>query len=199
MFNPIFLAFIVFYAILCSIEFIVFNEEVLLALCFFSFIFFCFNLLSDSTAENLNSRANKFEADFLSLFWIDKDVLNSFFNFALKKRGLLTSYNMLLSLFLKLTTSNFSLISDVISTSKKVEADIALKNLKATKSICAVYFQKKIQKHLIYNLIFSFSPSNLTSSIYLPSFRTYLLTFNWNQNFLASKLQKRIALKFLSI
>jgi len=68
MFNPIFLAFIVFYAVLCSVEFIVFNEEVLLALCFFSFIFFCFNLLSDSTAENLNSRANKFEAEFLSLF-----------------------------------------------------------------------------------------------------------------------------------
>jgi len=66
----------------------------------------------------------------------------------LKKRGLLTSYNILLSLFIKLTTSNFLLISDVIRTSKKVEADIALKNLKATKSICAAFFSKKDTKTL---------------------------------------------------
>ena len=77
MFDIIFIAFLLIFSLLCFVEFIVFNEEVLLALCFFSFIFFSFNTLSDSVAESFESRALKFENDLLVSFDITKKSITT--------------------------------------------------------------------------------------------------------------------------
>jgi hypothetical protein len=74
-----FIVFIVLYSALCGIEFIVFNEEILLALCFFSFVFFSFNSFSDSVFTSLAQRASKFEADFLVSFSAKKKSLTTDF------------------------------------------------------------------------------------------------------------------------
>jgi hypothetical protein len=106
MFNPFFLVFFVFYIVLCFFEFVVFNEEVLLALCFFTFLFVMFNLLSTSVFENLNSRASKFESDFLAVFSSNKAVIvDGFFGLVFQKQNLKKKYKLLLTTIL--VSNNF--------------------------------------------------------------------------------------------
>jgi hypothetical protein len=62
----IFLA--VFLLVAGFIEFIVFNEEVLLALCFLAFVFFSNKHLGDSVFSTFDQRAIKFESDIISVF-----------------------------------------------------------------------------------------------------------------------------------
>lgn len=50
------------------LEVIVFDEEVLLALCFVCFIFFAYSYLSNSIYDIFEDRANKFESDLLLAF-----------------------------------------------------------------------------------------------------------------------------------
>jgi hypothetical protein len=49
-------------------EFIVFNDEVLLTLCFVSFVFFAYSTLNKTFFDLFEDRANKFEADLLLAF-----------------------------------------------------------------------------------------------------------------------------------
>jgi hypothetical protein len=68
--------------ILCLLslfDYIIFNEEILLTLCFLSFLFFCFSMFSDSVYNSFESRAMKFEQDLLYSFDISKtSLINSF-------------------------------------------------------------------------------------------------------------------------
>lgn len=57
-----------------------FNEEILLTVCFLSFLFYCFNTLSDSIFASFESRAAKFEQDLLSSYNISKvSLINEFY------------------------------------------------------------------------------------------------------------------------
>jgi len=51
--------------LLSFLEIIVFNEEVLLALCFISFVLFAYNFLNVTVFTIFLDRANKFETDLL--------------------------------------------------------------------------------------------------------------------------------------
>jgi hypothetical protein len=96
MFDIVFIGFLFLFSILCFIEFIVFNEEILLALCFFCFIFFCFNTLSISVSDNFNSRASKFESDLLISFNSNKNSLIASFNSYFQTRGFSVKFKFLL-------------------------------------------------------------------------------------------------------
>jgi hypothetical protein len=50
------------------LEIIVFNEEVLLALCFIAFVFFAYGYLNKTVFEMFEDRASKFETDLLFAF-----------------------------------------------------------------------------------------------------------------------------------
>lgn len=91
MFDIFFIVFILSFSLLCFLEIIVFNEEILLALCFFSFIFFCLNTLSDSVFESFDSRAKKFESDLMMSFSSLKNLTSQNFTTFSKKIGLLES------------------------------------------------------------------------------------------------------------
>jgi hypothetical protein len=78
-------------------EIVVFNEEILLAFCFFSFIFYCFNTLSDSVFQSFESRAVKFEQDLLISFDSSKESLASDFGFHLKFQAFSGQYVVLIS------------------------------------------------------------------------------------------------------
>jgi hypothetical protein len=79
MFDIFFVLSILLFSILSFVEFFVFNEEALLALCFFAFIFFLFNNIGGGVFDSLNSRATKFEYDLLLLFNLEKKKIESNF------------------------------------------------------------------------------------------------------------------------
>ena len=79
MFDLYFIVFLFIFAVSCFFEFIVFNEEVLLTLCFLSFIFFIFNTLSATVADTFSSRAEQFENDLVASFKLTQQrILTSF-------------------------------------------------------------------------------------------------------------------------
>jgi hypothetical protein len=96
MFNVYYAVIVVLYILLCFVEFIVFNEEILLALCFFSFIFFSFNMFSDSLFSSLTARASKFESDFLVSFATKKTLTVQNFQAFMVARGFQTKFQILL-------------------------------------------------------------------------------------------------------
>jgi hypothetical protein len=67
-------------SLLSFFDFIIFNEEILLTLCFLSFLFYCFNTLSESVFSSFESRAAKFEEDLLLSFGVSKTAFISDFN-----------------------------------------------------------------------------------------------------------------------
>ena len=163
MFAVYFIVFIVLYALLCSIEFIVFNEEILLALCFFSFVFFSFNSFSDSVFTSLSERASKFESDFLVSFSVKKKSLKSDFQTFFSSHGFQTKFNILLtSVLVYLTfskkTSFLKYSSSVYATSFAKLTELTLINNKLVSA-----FQKKCVVKLLYPLIFKSTKTELVS------------------------------------
>jgi hypothetical protein len=85
--------------LLCLLSFfdlIIFNEEILLTLCFLSFLFYCFNSLSDSIASMFEARAAKFEDDLLTRFSGSKDLLFVSFTTNLKLQNFVDKISILL-------------------------------------------------------------------------------------------------------
>ena len=85
------------FCLLSFVDFIVFNEEILLTLCFLSFIFFCFNTLSESIASSFEARALKFEEDLLINFNNSKDLLISDFYANIKLQFFINKFAILLT------------------------------------------------------------------------------------------------------
>jgi len=160
MFDIFFIASLFLFSILCFLEFIVFNEEILLALCFFSFIFFSFNTMSDSVFDTFQSRALKFEADLLLSFDISKQTILAKFSSLLASRGFVSKFKVLsicvstyLSVFTKYSASKLSEGFYSACFAKLSELSIFESKLVAT-------FQKKAVSLLLYPLIFQTSGSN---------------------------------------
>jgi type IV secretory pathway TrbL component len=78
-------------------DFIVFIEEILLTLGCLSFIFFCFNSLSESIFDIFESRAAKFEEDLLITFGSSKTALISDFNASLKLQFFINKFAILMT------------------------------------------------------------------------------------------------------
>jgi len=82
--------------LLSFFDFIVFNEEILLTLCFLSFLFYCFNTLSESVFSSFESRAAKFEEDLLLSFSVTKSALIEDFNTHLKLKSFVDQFTILM-------------------------------------------------------------------------------------------------------
>ena len=82
--------------LLSFFEIIVFNEEILLTLCFLSFLFYCFNTLSDSVLSSFEARAAKFEDDLLLSFSTTKLSLISDFNTYSKLQSFTNQFTILM-------------------------------------------------------------------------------------------------------
>jgi hypothetical protein len=160
MLDIYFIASILVFSILCFLEFIVFNEEILLALCFFCFIFFSFNTMGDSIFDTFQSRALKFEADLLLSFDISKQTILAKFSNLLSSRGFVSKFKVLsicvsayLSVFTKYSASKLSEGFYSACFFKLAELSIF-----ETKLIAS--FQKKCVSLLLYPLIFQTSQNS---------------------------------------
>jgi hypothetical protein len=99
----------IFFLCLFSLfDIIIFNEEILLALCFLAFLFFCFNTLSDSVFSSFESRAAKFEEDLLFSFSNSKTSLIEDFD---KSQKLQLFFNQFTVLLFCLTNFLFQCLS----------------------------------------------------------------------------------------
>jgi hypothetical protein len=112
MFDMFFIAGIFLYILLCAFEFVVFNEEILLTVCFLSFVFFSFNTMSDTVLDIFNSRGAKFEADLLVSFQLATQSLSVDFDNFFKFRCFFSKFKILLSsiLFYLANFKNYSFI-----------------------------------------------------------------------------------------
>ena len=157
MFDIVFIGFLLFFSLLCFVEFIVFNEEILLALCFFSFIFFSFNTLSVSVFESFESRAAKFESDLLLSFVANKQVFSTTFYNLIESRGFFSKAKILLSSTLLFIThvksyTAYKLTSGVLDASAVKLNELVLLSNKLIST-----FQKNCVTTLLYPLIFKAS------------------------------------------
>jgi len=82
-------------------EIIVFNEEILLTLCFLCFLFYLFNNVADSVFDSFEQRASKFEADLLESFNMSKILVTAEFNVYLKQKMFTNQYVILMLSLLK--------------------------------------------------------------------------------------------------
>jgi len=179
MFDIYFVVFILIYAIGCFIEFFVFNEEILLSLCFLSFVFFCFNTLSDSVAENFTSSANKLESDLLLSYSHSKSSLMSEFNYFIQSRGSYSKFKILLSsIVLFLINSKQNSITKLSSSFFSI-AFAKLNELVIFENTLLEKFQTNCIMTLLYPFVFQsvgktsialsdFKPKTISTSTYAP-------------------------------
>ena len=93
-------------SLLSFFDFIIFNEEILLTLCFLSFLFYCFNTLSESVFSSFESRASKFEEDLLLSFSVSKTALINDFNTHSKLQSFMDQFLILLHSILYLLSQS---------------------------------------------------------------------------------------------
>jgi len=168
MFDIYFVIFILLFTVLCALEFIVFNEEILLTLCFLSFIFFCLNTLSDTVYDKFDSRATKFEADLLISYSSMKQVLAAKFDSSHQIRGFSSKFKLLLSSILvylnhSKANSAFNLSSGFFSAGFSKLNELVLLNGKLL-----INFQETCITTLLYPLIFQTAKIS-SFSAYLPT------------------------------
>jgi hypothetical protein len=143
-------------------ELIVFNEEVLLALCFIGFIFFAYSYLNQTVFDIFQDRADKFEADLLSAFKGKFDGSVTFFQELLFIKG----FSQKLSVFEALTDNYVNVI--VLALNKQLTVDSA--NLISGKLNEIFMFEQKIVtkaqesciQTVLYPLIFTLGKDYMT-------------------------------------
>jgi len=168
MFDIYFVVFILFFSAGCLIEFFVFNEEILLSLCFLSFIFFAFNTMSDSIYDNFTSAASKLESDLLVSYNSLKQSFTAKFEHFFQMRGLNLKFKILLTsiksyLSISQTNSALKLSSSFFSTAFSKLNELVLFENKLFLS-----FQQNCVTTLLYPLIFQTANTNayLTNSLF---------------------------------
>jgi hypothetical protein len=167
-FDLFFLASLFVFSILCFLEVIVFNEEILLAMCFFSFIFFAFNSLGDSIYESFQSRALKFENDLLLSYTFSKASVSEQFSALLLSRGFVSKLKVLTQCF----STFFSVFSKHLSFQRvSIVLNICLNKLSELSAFEAKLYlssQKKCVSLLLYPLIFKTTSNNIAFLTNLP-------------------------------
>jgi len=186
MFDIFFIVSLALFSILCFFEVLIFNEEVLLALCFFCFIFFSFNSLGDSVVDIFQSRALKFESDLLLSFNLTKQSVVKLFDNYFISRGFSSKFKIL-----SITVSNYLGLSAKYSSFKftRLFYSISLAKLSelvAFEAKLVSAFQKKGISLLLYPLIFQTAKSNVSLLANLSSGVVASSTFKVNVSVLKS-------------
>jgi hypothetical protein len=163
MLDITFILFLFIFSVLCFIEFIVFNEEILLALCFFSFIFFSFNTLSNTVLESFEDRASKFESELLFSFGVNCENLSTNFTNIYAIKSFSSKFKMLI---VSLTTSlaqSKNYLSFLIAESLVLNILTKLNELLILDTKLLDLFQKDCIATLLYPRIFGYSNINIKS------------------------------------
>jgi hypothetical protein len=176
MFDIFFLISLLVFSILCFVEFIVFNEEILLALCFFSFFFFCFNSLGSTVFDIFHSRAAKFEADLLISFDATKQSLVKLFENYLISRGFGSKFKILSLITSNYLNAVFKFSAFKLNRTLYSACAAKLSELLAFEAKLLAAFQKKSVSLLLYPLIFQTVKNNLNLLTSLRSSSTLKLS-----------------------
>lgn len=136
--NAKFISLAIFILIAGFIELIVFNEEVLLALCFISFVFFAYSYLGDTIFAIFDDRAKKFEGDILVAFDSKHSSISAYANDLLLSKMILSGlglfeactrrYNTFVfdgmrdSRRLSIVNATVSKFNDILLTERKLKA-----------------------------------------------------------------------------
>jgi hypothetical protein len=163
MFDLWFIVCVFFFSVFCFFEVLVFNEEVLLALCFFCFIFFSFNSLGDTVVDIFQSRAAKFEADLLLSFNVVKNTTILLFDNYAVSCGFGSKFKVL-----SITIVNYL---NILKDYSKVElsqffhgrALVKLIELRTFESKLIAAFQNQSTSLLLYPLIFQTVKRNVSA------------------------------------
>lgn len=162
MFDIYFLISLIIFSVLCFLELIVFNEEILLALCFFSFIFFSFNALGDNIFNTFQSRAEKFEAELLISFEASEEILQTKFNsftssqdFGPKHKAFTSCVANCSNVLISYYSYNGFITNYTTSVTKLLELPVFELKLKTD-------FHEKCVSLLLYPLIFQTPKKNIT-------------------------------------
>jgi hypothetical protein len=152
---------IFFLSLFSMFDIIVFNEEILLTLCFLSFLFYCFNTLSDSIFSSFEDRASKFEQDLLISFGVSKDFLMQEFSTFSKLKSFVGQFNILMACLTHFLSSCLVFLSTKPS-SVYFQACIAKLGefFLVTKKFASL-FQKSCVTQLLYSLILKKSSNDL--------------------------------------
>jgi hypothetical protein len=159
MFDIFFIVSLFLFSVMCFFELVVFNEEILLALCFFSFIFFSFNSMGESIFDTFQSRATKFEEDLLVSFNSSKESLISKFVDYISSRGFVAKFKILsfcVTNYLAVFTRYYSYKWFALFLSASFAK---LTELSVFESKLIMSFQEKSVSLLLYPLIFQSSKS----------------------------------------
>jgi hypothetical protein len=149
-------------SLLSFFDFIIFNEEILLTLCFLSFLFYCFNTLSESVFSSFESRAAKFEEDLLLSFGVSKTAFISDFNAYSRLQYVIDQFIILMHSILHFLSQSLlfleyksAWVCHLACLSKLNELLVINKNFINS-------FQKLCVVQLLYSLILKKSTNDLT-------------------------------------
>jgi len=148
--------------LLSFFEFIVFNEEILLALCFLSFLFYCFNTLSSSIFAIFESRANKYEQDLLASFGVTKMSLINDFNARLNSKSIVVQSAILFSCITQYLTKYAIFVKCESSWSLFQTGLLKFDELILANKNFVDLFQKSVVIRLLYSLILKKSNNDLS-------------------------------------
>jgi len=153
---------IFFLCLFSAFDIIVFNEEILLTLCFLAFLFYCFNSLSDSVFASFETRASKFEQDLLLSFSVSKQTLIQEFNAFFKLKSFIAQFNILIACLLYFF-KNCVVALNTRPTWFFFQACISKLSefVLVTKNFSAIY-QKACVVQLLYSLILKKPVNDLT-------------------------------------
>lgn len=144
------------------LEIIVFNEEVLLALCFIAFVFFAYSSLNATVFDIFDDRAKKFEADLLLAFETKFEGSVSYFKELLFIKGVTNK----LAVFEVLTNGYVDAIAS--SLNKRLLADsstalnIKLNEIFVFEQKIFAQAQESCIQTLLYPVIFSLGKDYMT-------------------------------------
>jgi len=173
---------IFFFCLFSFFDIIIFNEEILLTLCFLSFLFYCFNTLSDSIAISFETRALKFEQELLLTFAGSNDALTTEFNTNNRLQTTFLTSSIVISLFFHSVSGVLMFFESASSFLYYNISLIKLTELVLLNNNFVIFFQKSCVVQLLYSLILKKSNNDLT-----------FLVSNKKQN------KKLTQLKYLSI
>jgi len=144
---------IVSLSLLSFLDIIVYNEEILLTVCFFCFLFYCFNSLSKSVESSFEARAAKFEQDLLSSYGLLQSTLVTDFNLFSKTQRFIDQYTITFSCFNFFLSSCFTYIQKKPMWSYHQACMLKLNELTLISKHHISEVQKMSVIHLVYSLI----------------------------------------------
>jgi hypothetical protein len=157
LFDIFFAIFILVSSLLCLFEFIVFNEEILLTFCFLSFIFFCYNALSDTVTDSFNSRSLKFETDLLLSYNLLKTDFVDKFNYYSQFESISSKLKLLLVPITIFLTSLKYIIHHNLTKNFNNIGITKLADIFLNKQALYINLQKSIVYTILYPFVFKTS------------------------------------------